>query len=206
MSVGSNFSVEPVSPLPWPPYSFQSPYSSQSSHNSFLSYFINFLFLSQNISRCVAQNISKSVSLLLLLLLPPYYSPVSNFYKVPLCHISIICFCPSKYFWTYFTWYFEAVFSLSKKYLKSWCLSCPYLMLLFYSLLQRKRSEASNLLHLLFFNPALFCETTFCILAVSFADFLFFFYNRIFYKNPPTQNKSNCKDWPVLTHPLFFLT
>ena len=82
----------------------------------FLSYLINFLFVSQNISRYVAQNISKSVSLLLLLLLPPYYSPVSNFYKVPLCHISIICFCPSKYFWTYFTWYFEAVFSLSKKY------------------------------------------------------------------------------------------
>ena len=39
----------------------------------FLSYLIYFLFVSQNISRCVAQNISKSVSLLLLLLLPPYY-------------------------------------------------------------------------------------------------------------------------------------
>ena len=108
----------------------------------FLSYLINFLFVSQNISRCVAQNISKGVSLLLLPLQPPYYSPVSNFYKVPLCHISIICFCPSKYFWTYFTWSFEAVFSLSKKYLKSWCLSCPYLMLLFYPLLPSASKKA----------------------------------------------------------------
>ena len=70
------------------------------------------------------------------------HSPVSNFYKVPLCHISIICFYPSKYFWTYFTWYFEAVFSLSKKYLKSWCLSCPYLMLLFYPLLPSASKKA----------------------------------------------------------------
>ena len=161
MSVGSNFSVEPVSPLPWPPYSFQSPYSSQSSHNSFLSYLINFLFVSQNISRCVAQNISKSVSLLLLLLLPPYYSPVSNFYKVPLCHISIICFYPSKYFWTYFTWYFEAVFSLSKKYLKSWCLSCPYLMLLFYPLLPSASKKAKWSIKFTSFailQPCSYCE------------------------------------------------
>ena len=70
------------------------------------------------------------------------HSPVSNFYKVPLCHISIICFYPSKYFWTYFTWIFEAVFSLSKKYLKSWCLSCPYLMLLFYPLLPSASKKA----------------------------------------------------------------
>ena len=34
---------------------------------------------------------------------------------------------------------------------------CCYSILCFH-LLQRKRSEASNLLHLLFFNPALFCE------------------------------------------------
>ena len=112
----------------------------------FLSYLINFWFVSQNISRCVAQNISKSVSLLLLLLLPPYYFQLQPsfhfFYKVSLCHISIICFYTSKYFWTYFTWYFEAVFSLSKKYPKSWCLSCPYLMLLFYPLLPSASKKA----------------------------------------------------------------
>ena len=136
MSVGSNFSVEPVSPLPWPPYSFQSPYTSQSSHNSFLSFLINSCFVSRNISGCVAQNISKGVSPFLLLLLPPYsfQSPSSSFQNSCASYF-IQLFLLLKIFLNTFHKIFQSVCLFGLKNVLSPCPEFPHLMLLFYLLL-----------------------------------------------------------------------
>ena len=119
----------------------------------------------------VLQNIFQKVFLYYCYYCYYYYSglhtlfshhPVSNLYKATLCRISFKKDCPSKYFWI------EYIFQNILRRLFFFVLKISQVLMPEFPLLDAailssasicfKESEASNLLHLLFFYPALFCE------------------------------------------------